>query len=108
MTDTPSPTLRDRAIADAGSLPQLVTNLKAVDPGLAQQIEGKSALGSKTLWATPISYGVTFLVSKYGLGWDADTVNLVSGLLALGVAMLMRLFTKGPITSLIPTKEVTP
>lgn len=111
MTDPVPQSLKDKAVADAATVPELVTNLKTVDPGLAQQIEGKSALGSKTLWFTPISALVTFLVSKYALPWDPATVNLVSGVLAFGastlVAMVMRFFTKAPIVSLRPVPVPT-
>ena len=93
--------LKDQAIADASSVPEAIQNLKAIDPSFAQQLEGKSALASKTLWFIPIVYGTAFLATKYGLNWDSATVNLVAGLLSAGVGWLMRLITSAPITSAV-------
>lgn len=94
------------AIAVANNLPQLVANLKIADPVLAEQIAGKSALGSKTLWITPASAIVTYGLVRYGIALDPATEDLVAGLLAFAVstaaAMVMRFFTRAPIVSVLP------
>src|SRR5581483_899173 len=85
------------AVADAKSLPELVTKLNTVDPALAQSIEGKALVASRTPWGVVIGFGVAWAASKYGLGWDADLCALVSGVAVLAAGYVMRLVTAGPI-----------
>jgi hypothetical protein len=86
------------AIAAAKDLPSLVTGLQATNPALAQQIEGKALLASKTPWGTLAVSAVSYLASKYGLGWDADTCTLVAGAGLVAGAYAMRYLTAAPIS----------
>jgi hypothetical protein len=90
------------AVADAKSLPQLITTLQTVSPALAQQLTGKSALLSKTPWGTTLITLIAYASSRFGLGWDQDTCALVALLAVFIGSAIMRLFTKAPITSILP------
>lgn len=95
MTDT-----RDRLIADAKSLPDLVAKAQRFDPALAQQLTGKVLLASKTPWGVLVSGAVGWAVSRYGLGWDGATTDLVAGAAVVLGAYAMRKISSGPITGL--------
>lgn len=96
--------VRDTLVADAKSMPDLIAKAKAADPALAQQLEGKALLASKTVWGTAASMVLSWAVTKYGLGWDADMCALVSGLIVMATTAALRAITKGPITTVIPPK----
>ncbi len=98
-----SGTTRDRIIADARSLPDLIAKAKQVDPQLAQQLTEKPLIASKTVWGTALTMGVSWAATRYGLGWDANTCALVSGLLVLGTSAAIRRITAGPIKGLFHT-----
>jgi hypothetical protein len=83
-------------------VPGLIKTVETLDPELAA--EGKSALESKTLGAMA-AIAVGWAVAHWGFNWDADTVNAVAGLLALGAATGLRLITTTPITSVLPVKK---
>jgi hypothetical protein len=91
---------RDAAIRAAQSLPELVENLRAVDPALAQQITGKTLIASKSPWGTFAVAAVAYLSSKYGLGWSEGVDELVAGGGILLGAYLMRLVTSAPIAGI--------
>ncbi len=94
----------DRAVALAQSVPDLVNRLQTADPALAQQLEGKALLASKTPWGTLACAGVAYVATKYGFHWDETTVDLVSGAGLLVGAYLMRLVTTSPIAGFIRHK----
>lgn len=100
MSQTQPATVNE-AVAAARTLPDLVTKLNAVDPALAQQIEGKALLASKTPWGTLAATAVAYLATKYSLHWDQGTCELVAGAALLIGAYIMRAISAGgPITSL--------
>lgn len=112
----PPPKPEDLAVAGSDSLNGFVASLRAVNPGLATQIEGKSLLGSKTIYiqlATPVvSFIAGQALAKYGLALDDDSAKTLAGLLALGMSaiagIIVRLFTRAPITSLLPKNPAVP
>lgn len=85
-TVSPSPAkvpLRDQIIADAQSLPDLIARAQTMDPTLARALKGQATILSATPAGALIGGAIGMLVSQYGLGWDANTVNLISGLALL-------------------------
>lgn len=78
------------AVAAAKSLPELKATLSAVDPALAKSLTDTALITSKTPWGVLVTYGLTYLAAKYGLGWDPDFIALVAGLGVLGGSYLMR------------------
>lgn len=117
MSDTTIPkTGLDIAVANNTGAAGFVETLRKTDPALAQQIEGTSAAGSRTLWimvATPVvSWVSVHYLAKNGLALDPDTANLVSGLLAAALTsaagVIMRLVTRTPITSVLPQPATAP
>jgi len=107
MSDTTAvPPVRSRAadaaVAAAQDVPTLIANLKAVDPGMAEQLAGKSLAASKSPWGTVAVAGVAWASAKWGLGWDQGTCALVGGLGILVGSYLMRYVTTSPIASILP------
>ena len=94
LTATPAV---NQAIAAAHDLPSLISELNAVDPALATQIEGKALIASKTPWGTLAAAVVAWAAARYGLGWDADTDALVAGLGLVAGSFAMRAITTSPI-----------
>lgn len=107
MTDHPTlsapatPAIRDQLVKDAQSVPDLIARAQTADPQLAQQLQGKALLTSKTPWGTLAVAAVAYASAKWGFGWDEGTVDLVAGLGLLAGAYLMRAITASPIAGLI-------
>lgn len=93
------------AVARAQDLPQLVDQLKQVDPGLAQQFTGKALVASKTVWGVGATMIVTYVATTYGLGWDHDTVELVSGLAVIVATAVFRKLSSAPISGIFTKKS---
>jgi hypothetical protein len=103
-------TLTDKVISNARDLPSLVSGLQVADPALAEQITGKALIASKTPWGTLAVAAVSWGVSHYGLGWDANTCALVGGLGLVVGSYVMRAISSSPIKSwfIKPTIGATP
>ena len=102
MSNTsPSPTVRDQMIAEAKSLPDLISKAKTVDPQLAAQLTTKAAIASKTMWGSVASLIVSWVVTKWSLGWDPNTCALVSGIIAMGVGAVVRRITDPRVTGFL-------
>lgn len=96
--------LRSAMVRGAKSLPDLVTQAKAIDPQLAESLTEKSLVGSKTVWGPPISFGVIWLGSHYGLGWDDQTCAMISGVISWLVLVGCRYVSRSSIGSILPVK----
>jgi hypothetical protein len=96
-----SPTGRDQLIKDAQSLPDLVARAQALDPDLAKALTSKALIYSKTIWGNAVALIVSWAVTKYALGWDADTCALVTGLIVMGVTGVLRYLTSQPISGVL-------
>jgi len=119
LTITPSgetvpQTEHDAAVARNTTLNGLVNDLRTIDPTMAKQIEGVSAVGAQSNWmliATPV---VSFISVKYFAGGlDPATQNLLAGLCAAGMTTLVGLiwrnfFTVAPVTSVLPRPADAP
>lgn len=101
MADNPTPALRSSLIAMANGLPDLIAKAEKDDPQLAESLTAKSLIGSKSIWAPALAWGVTQAVAYFGLGWDAGTSAMVSSLLAWGVVIVVRYYTRAPIGGVI-------
>jgi len=109
MVDNPTVskgTLIDKAVNAAKDLPSLITQFKAIDPTLAKQLQGKALIASKSVWVTLLTPAVTFLATKYGLGWDNDTIKDVAVGLTVAAATIMRYISVSPITGIFKAKSV--
>lgn len=82
----------------AQSIPDLIAAAREFDPTLAKALTDKALIASKSTWGPAIGAGVAWVVSKYGLGWDADTSAAVSGGIVLIVSAVIRSVTSGPIS----------
>jgi hypothetical protein len=87
----------------------LINKAKDVDPQLAESLTEKALIWSKTVWATPVSLVVSWVVSHYALGWDADTSALVTGVVTWGVVTGVRYISRAPIGGIlsVPATPVT-
>lgn len=91
-------TAADQAVAVARDVPALIKQAAAVDPGLADKWLGKALVASKTLYGVPLTLVVSWLATKHGLGWDADTCAEVTGVLVLAATAIFRTVSRHPIT----------
>lgn len=99
--------IRDQIVADAKSLPDLITKAQAYDPALAKQLVAKPLIASKTFWGVTITTLLTPIVARYGLGWDQNTVELVSGAVVVLVTAIMRYITASPISGVVSTPKAS-
>lgn len=93
--------IMDDAVRAAQSLPDLIARLNRTSPELAAQFTGKPLIASKTPWGTLVTTGVTYLATRYGLGWDETTCDLVAGGALLLGAYVMRAISNIPISGLV-------
>ncbi len=99
---------QDRAVARSHTVNDFVAELRDVDPKLAKQIEGVSAVGAQSNWmliATPL---VSYFSARYlANGLDPATQNMIAGVVAAGMTALVGIiwrnfFTVAPVTSVLP------
>jgi hypothetical protein len=90
----------DAAVAEAKSLPELVAKLREADPTLAQALQGKALIASRSPWGTLAVSVLAFLAARLGLGWDTDTCTLIAGVGVIAGGYLMRAVTAAPIRGL--------
>lgn len=93
---------RDQIIKEAQSLPDLISRAELADPDLAKQLTSKALIYSKSIWGNAIALIVSWMVTRYGIGWGADTCALVTGLIVMGVTSVMRSVTSQPIDGVLP------
>lgn len=93
--------IEDEAINQARTLPELIRNLSRVSPDLAQQLVGKSLLASKSVWGNAIAMVVAWAVTKWGLGWDAQTSAEVTGAVVMAATIALRYVTRQPISGIL-------
>lgn len=107
MSATTVPSIRDQIVADAKTLPGLVTAAQAADPPLANAILGKATSAAKTQVGALVTGTVALLATRYGLGWSDGTDELVGGLVTLGAGFLIHwVQVRFHIAALLPS--VTP
>lgn len=103
-TTAPRPSMTDQAVAMASSVPSLLSNLSTVNPALAQQITGKAAVASATVWGHIALLLISAAVAKWGLNWDSPTQVEIAGLVAIGAqsawGVVATWLEKVPITGL--------
>lgn len=73
------PDIRDKVIADAKSLPDLVSSAEVLDPALASALTQQASLASATPLGAFLAAGLAWLAAHYGLGWGETFDNLVAG-----------------------------
>lgn len=106
-----NPNSTSLAVKAAQDLPALVDALKTVNPDLAEQIQGKGLVFSKTVLGHLIIGVVTLFLVKYGVNWDNAFQVQVLGALALSAQFVWgivgRLITKSPITGIFSSSPVS-
>ncbi len=95
------------ALTDAKAIPSLVGDLTALDPSLVPQVQAKSLIWAKSPFGTMVGFVVSWAVTKYALGWDANTVTLVTGLVTGAVAYALRYVTNQPIQGILSTTKTS-
>lgn len=98
---------RDQLIADARSLPELVARARRVDPPLAESLTGKALIASKSVWGNILAPIVTYGVARYGLGWDSEMCNIVTGGAIVVGTVVFRLVTRSPIVGIVRARVKT-
>ncbi len=96
------------AVAAARSLPELVKTLQTVDPTLAASLTTKTLAVSKSPWVVLAAGVVGYVSSRYGLGFDETTTQLIAGGLVLVAGFIMRAISPTTIKGLFssPTTSV--
>lgn len=62
---------------------------------------GKALVTARSTYGATVTLAVTWLTTRYGLGWDANTCAEISGGLIFLVSALLRADTDTPITGII-------
>lgn len=100
-------TVSDQVIASARDLPDFIHKATEFDPDVAKKWTGTALLASKTMWGTLIGMGVSWVVTRFGLGWDADTSAEVTGVIVMLLTAALRSITDTPITGVLSAKTST-
>lgn len=95
-------------IAAARNLPDLIARFKVLDPDLAEQLEGKLLIQAKSPVVVTLSGLISWLVARYGLGWDPDTTSAVAGVIVLAAGYGMRYVTHAPIAGILHKPHFPP
>jgi len=83
MSSIEAAVVRDEIIRQASSAEDLLHKAQASDPELVKQLTSKPLLASKTIWGTLIALVLSYLVTRFGLGLDADLQALISGCIVM-------------------------
>lgn len=89
------------AIAQARNLPADLARLERINPALAEQLESKPLLASRTPWGTLAAAAVGWASARFGLGLDAHATDLVAGAALVGGSYAMRAITSRPIAGIL-------
>ena len=103
MSSIEAAVVRDEIIRQASSAEDLLHKAQASDPELVKQLTSKPLLASKTIWGTLIALVLSYLVTRFGLGLDADLQALISGCIVMAANAALRAITAGPIKGIIAT-----
>jgi hypothetical protein len=105
----------DLAVEDARTMNGLIENLQGVSPALAQQLEAKPLIASRTPWGVALATLIGLVVARYNIGFSSDTDALLSGLLVMAASTvgscIMRMITRQPISGILkasPAPSGTP
>ena len=95
-------------VRQAQSVPDLINGIKKADPEAALQLTTKPLAFSRT---PPFTVGVvlfTWMSTKYGFGWDADTVNVVTLVALTVISYVMRSITTQATAGVFKTPPMVP
>lgn len=99
-------TQTDQVLAIGRDFPDMLKKAELLDPPLADKWTGKPLIESKSPWGTLAGGIVAWLVTKYGLGWDQATCDLVAGAAVLAASYAMRMLAELPITGIFTKATV--
>jgi hypothetical protein len=108
MISDPVTPLRNNLIRQARSVPDLIQKAERVDPDFATLLAGKALVSTRSPAGVAIAAVVTWAAGKYGLGWDASTVDTVTLVVLVVAAYAMRLITYAPISGIVRPAERMP
>lgn len=86
---TVQPSTRDKLIADADNLPDLIARAQTIDPELFDRLNGKAMAASATAPGVFAVWLVTTLATNLGTNWTAATDQEIAGALVLLVGYAM-------------------
>lgn len=92
------------AVSDAKNLPDLIAKVGSVNPDLAAAMISKPLIASKTPWGVLLVTAITYGASKYGLGWDETTCDIVGGVAVLAGSYFMRWVSSSRIAGVFRAK----
>jgi hypothetical protein len=95
----------NEAIAGARDLPGLLARLP---PGMTAQLETKPLAYALSPPAVFLATLLTWVSTKYAIGWDANTCAMFAGAICLAAAYVCRLFTNKAIVGVVVTPPGTP
>ena len=93
----------EAALVRARLLPAGLAQLEQLDPQLAARLESKPLVASRSPWGTLVAAAVGYFSTRYGLGLDDHTVEVVAGVSLLVGGYAMRVVTSRPIGGLLRT-----
>lgn len=93
----PTTPLRDQLVAQAHSLPALVSAAQIEDPALARQLTPKLLLLSRSPPGVLLAFVLSWALGRYGLRLDATAVDLLVGFTVLLSSYVFRYITASPI-----------
>lgn len=99
----PPDTVRDIIVASSHSMTDLVAKAETLDPALAAKLKGRATIASATPVGALLGGAIGIIATRYGLGWDADMVNTVSGALVLAGGYIAH-WVQNRVTSIVPPK----
>ena len=76
---------------------ELIAQLQAANPVLAEQLTAKPLLASRTPWGVLASYALGVGLARYGLALDPTTTQVVAGGFVLAGSYAMRSITRRPV-----------
>lgn len=91
--------IQDVVVRQANSLPDLIARAQQSAPELADQLTGKPIAQSKTVWGMLVTLGLVYLLRHWGLQYDENTLDIISGCIVMGATTLLRYISESPITS---------
>ena len=94
--------LATAALHGAPDVPEAINEIGQMNPAYAAWVQGKSALGSKTIVSGIVTHALAWAVGYYGLGWTAADTETVAGLISWGLMTLFHYISKVPVTSILP------
>jgi hypothetical protein len=107
-TNITSP-IAQEAIKDAQTGAELIKNLEAVDPALAQSLIPKGLLAARTPYVQVLVTIISAISVKYAIGLDDQTEQIIACAIVAGAtwvsSLIMRYITRQPIAGVVTASK---